>query len=163
MKSIEIDGGSTAPATGAGTERFFIPGIGRLCESLSPYSYDLMRFALGAILVPHGVNKLFFGDVVNASHTMEKLGLAPPFAWAYLIGVLEFAGGLMLALGLYTRLVALAVFVEMLVISFGVLWPKWWWGGRGMEYALLMAVLALAIFFRGGGAYSLDRRLTRTF
>jgi putative oxidoreductase len=163
MASTDIDGRRDASVKGARTERLFIPGLGRLYEKLSPFSYDLMRFALGAILVPHGVNKLFFGDVVNASRTMEKLGLAPPSTWAWFIGVLEFAGGLMLALGLYTRLVALAVFVEMLVISFGVLWPKWWWGGRGMQYAALMAVLALAIFFRGGGDYSLDRRLARTF
>jgi putative oxidoreductase len=65
--------------------------------------------------------------------------------------------------GLFTRLVAFAFFIEMLVISFLVLWPHWWWGTRGMEYAVLMGILALAIFFRGGGRYSLDRRLAKEF
>jgi len=143
--------------------RLIIPGLGGLYEKLSPFSYALMRVALGLALLPHGVNKLFFGDVANAANTMAKLGLAPPLAWAYFIGLLEFAGGLLLALGLFTRLVAFAFVVEMLVISFGILWPKWWWGAHGMEYVVLMGILALAIFFRGGGRYSLDARLAKEF
>jgi len=152
-------GGARYGSGAGGTERVRFPVLGGLCERFSPWSYDLIRIALGAALLPHGVNKLFFGDVVNATHTMEKLGLVMPGAWAWFIGVLEFAGGLLLIFGLFTRLVALAVFVEMLVISFAVLWPKWWWGAHGMEYTILMGVLALAIFLRGGGPHSLDRRV----
>jgi len=49
------------------------------------------------------------------------------------------------------------------VISFAVLWPNWSWGRRGMEYALFMGVVALAIFFRGGGRWSVDNLLRREF
>ncbi len=141
--------------------KLFFPGVARLYRSVSPYSETIVRIALGLILLPHGVNKLFFGDALTASNTMAKLGLAPPLAWAYFIGAVEFFGGLMLIVGLFTRAAALAIFVEMIVIAFGVLWPKWFWGGRGMEFVVLMGLVALAVFFRGGGPYSLDRRIGR--
>ena len=62
-----------------------------------------------------------------------------------------------------TRVVAAALFVEMMVISFGVLYPSWSWGKRGMEYALFMGLISLAILLRGGGRYSLDRLIGREF
>jgi putative oxidoreductase len=86
-----------------------------------------------------------------------------PLAWAYFIGGLEFLGGIMLAIGLLTRIVAAAFVIEMLVISFAVLWPVWSWGRRGMEYALLMGIVALAILLRGGGRYSIDHYIGREF
>jgi putative oxidoreductase len=143
--------------------KLIFPGVAKLYEKFSPYSYTIVRIGLGLILFPHGVNKLFFGDVVNATNTMAKLGLAAPGAWAWFIGAVEFFGGAMLIVGLFTRVAALAIFIEMVVISVGVLWPKWFWGGRGMEFVVLMGILALAIFFRGGGPHSLDRRMRKEF
>jgi putative oxidoreductase len=82
-------------------------------------------------------------------------------AWAYFIGGLELVGGAMLAIGFLTRAVALAFAVEMAVIFFAVLWPNWSWAQRGMEYALFMGVVSLAIFFAGGGRASVDALLAR--
>jgi putative oxidoreductase len=69
----------------------------------------------------------------------------------------------MLAIGLYTRIIAAAFAIEMAVISFAVLWPNWSWGRRGMEYALFMGVVALAIFLRGGGRWSVDNLMRKEF
>jgi putative oxidoreductase len=143
--------------------RLVVPSVAGLYEACAPYSYTLVRVALGLILLPHGVNKLFFGDAVNAARTMAGLGLDPPLAWAYFIGVVEAVGGLMMVLGLYTRVIAAAFVVQMLVIAFGVLWPKWWWGQRGMEYVTLMGLISLAVFFKGGGRLSLDNKLRKEF
>ena len=104
---------------------------------------------------------MFLDDAVPASRNFVQFGWAFPLAWAYAIGALEFFGGLLLIAGLFTRLVAAAIFVEMMVISFAVLYPSWSWGRRGMEYALFMGLIALAIALRGGGRYSLDRLIGR--
>lgn len=141
--------------------RLLVPRLGGLYEALAPYSYTLIRVALGLILLPHGFNKLFLDDAVPTSRNFVAFGWAYPLAWAYFIGVVEFVGGILLALGLFTRLAALAVTVEMGVISFAVLWPNWAWGRRGMEYALFMGIVALAIFLRGGGQHSLDQVLAK--
>ena len=144
-------------------KKLVVPGVARLYEMLAPLSYTLIRFSLGVFLIPHGYAKLFQDDAVAASRNFVNFGWSYPLAWAYFIGALEFFGGMMLAVGLLTRIVAAAFVVEMTVISFGVLWPVWSWGRRGMEYALLMGIIALAILFRGGGRYSVDHYIGREF
>ncbi len=141
----------------------YVPAAAPLYEALAPYAYTLIRIALGLILVPHGFAKLFLGDAVPASRNFVNFGWAYPLAWAYFIGALEFFGGLLLAVGLFTRIIAAAFVIEMAVISFAVLYPAWSWGKHGMEYALFMGIIALAVFLRGGGPYSLDRLIGREF
>jgi putative oxidoreductase len=63
-----------------------------------------------------------------------------------------------LALGLFTRPAAIVVFIQMTVIITVFQWQfGYFWTSRGIEYALLWWLLCIAIFFRGGGRYSLDR------
>lgn len=69
----------------------------------------------------------------------------------------------MLALGLFTRVAAAAIAIEMSVISFAVLYPHWDWGRHGMEYTVFMGLVALGIFLAGGGRYSLDGIIGREF
>jgi len=80
-----------------------------------------------------------------------------PLAW--FVTLLEFGGGLLLAAGLLTRPVALMIAVEMLVIAVTVDIPR----GRGYQLTLLWSAIALAISWRGGGRFSLDRWLGREF
>jgi putative oxidoreductase len=143
--------------------RLYVPSVVGLYDTLAPFSYTLIRIALGVILIPHGFSKLFLNDAVAASRNFVNFGWGYPLAWAYFIGALEFFGGILLAVGLFTRVIAAAIFVEMSVICFAVLWPNWSWGKRGMEYALFMGIVALAIFFRGGGRWSLDHHMRKEF
>ena len=69
-------------------------------------------------------------------------------------------GGLCIALGLITRFFAVAIAVEMAVIVHQY-FPKFGWTGPGYEYPLMWGLIMLAIALRGGGPYSLDRRLGR--
>jgi putative oxidoreductase len=143
--------------------RLIVPGVAKLYQALAPWSYTLIRVALGANLITHGYAKLFLDDAVNASRNFVNFGWSYPLAWAYFIGVVEFFGGIMLVIGLLTRIAAAAFVIQMSVICFAVLWPVWSWGRRGMEYALLMGIISLAIFFRGGGRHSVDHHLGREF
>jgi putative oxidoreductase len=137
--------------------RLVFPGLANLYEAFAPYSYAFMRFCTGAILVPHGYMKLFAGTAVGTSAATAKLGLEPALAWAYAVGGVEFFGGLLLAIGLLTRVAAVAIIVEMVVIVFFVLWPNgYFWTKQGYEFALLWLLLSIGIFFRGGGRYSVD-------
>jgi putative oxidoreductase len=145
------------------TKRLYVPAVAGLYETLAPLAPTLIRVALGAILIPHGFGKLFLADAVPASRNFVQFGWAYPLAWAYFIGAVEFFGGILLILGLWTRVAALAIVIQMAVICFAVLWPKWFWGQRGMEFALLMGLVALAIFFRGSGPYSLDAKMKKEF
>ena len=132
-------------------------------DRLAPFGPVFARVSLGLILIPHGYAKLFQDDAIGASRNFTGFGWAYPLAWAYAIGALEFFGGLMLVVGLLTRLVALAFAIEMAVISLAVLYPVWTWGKHGMEYSVFMGLIAVSILMWGGGKYSLDRRLGWNF
>ncbi len=124
-----------------------------------PLSFVVMRVCLGLMLVPHGWGKLDGHDIAHTAQNFVKLGWPGPVALSYLVGCMEFFGGLMLATGLFTRVAAAMIAVEMAVISFRVLAPVWGWAQHGMEYTFMMGVFAFAMALHGGGPYSLDRVL----
>jgi putative oxidoreductase len=84
----------------------------------------------------------------------------------YFLGILETVGVLALALGLFTRPIALMLVVEMFIITFGV-HMKFGYGfasqGGGYEYPLLLLMLFTGVFLRGSGNYSIDKLIGREF
>ena len=91
----------------------------------------------------------------NLIANVLQLPGAPLIAWA--VALLEGVGGLMLAVGLMSRLVAPLVLVQMLVICY-LLGPTYPWIDRGIEYPVVLALLAFYIACRGSGRGSLDAR-----
>ncbi len=91
-----------------------------------------------------------------------KIGYEYPLQIVYLLIFVEFLGGLCIAAGLFTRFFAAAVTIEMAVIMFTQYLPNGFsWLNRGYEFVLLWGLISLAIWWRGGGAYSIDRKLPR--
>lgn len=123
-----------------------------------------MRFAAGAVLVPHGTQKIVNNSAAGLAGFIDKQGLPAPLLLAWLAITAESVGAVCLALGLFTRLAALIIFIEMTVIIAVFQWQfGYFWTNRGIEYALLWWVLCLAIFFRGGGKYSVDAMIGKEF
>ncbi|HZL59396.1 MAG TPA: DoxX family protein [Stellaceae bacterium] len=143
--------------------RLVFPGLAGLYQKFAPASYSFMRFATGAVLVPHGIQKIMLGSAVTLAPYIDKqMGVAYPLAWAYLAVFAESVGAICLALGLFTRLAALIIFIHMsVIIYFFQSQYGYFWTNKGYEYALLWWLLCFAIFFRGGGRYSLDRLLPK--
>ena len=50
--------------------RLLIPALGGIYEKLSPYSYAFMRFCTGAVLVPHGVQKIMTNCAVQGTENI---------------------------------------------------------------------------------------------
>jgi putative oxidoreductase len=145
--------------------RLIFPGLAGLYETFAPASYSFMRFATGAVLVPHGIQKIMAGSAVNLAPYIEKqLHVPYPMLWAYLAIFTESVVAACLAIGLFTRLAALIMLIYMAVIILFFQWQfGYFWTAKGVEYALLWWLLSLAIFFRGGGRYSVDRMLGKEF
>jgi putative oxidoreductase len=144
--------------------RLLIPALGPLYRDLGKYAYAFMRFSTGAVLVPHGVQKTLFVSVDKFAENIAAKGLPAPMAFAYLTFFTELVAAACLALGLFTRVAAVMIWIEMAIIittfngQFGYFWTN-----RGIEYALLWLLLCTAIFFHGGGRYSLDRLIGKEF
>lgn len=143
--------------------RLLIPALGGLYEKLAPAAYPIMRIWLGLDLMPHGYRKFFGPELPGVAKRLALMGVPEAHAVAYFIAALELVGGLMLACGLFTRIVAVMVAIEMAVISFAILAPHWEWVHHGMEYPLMMCIFALAIALRGGGRFSLDHLIGKEF
>lgn len=115
----------------------------------------VLRVTAGLLFMQHGVQKLFgwlggFGGQPGATAEM--------FTQAWLAGVLETFGGLLMVLGLFTRPVALVLVVEMLVAYVQVHLPRGFWPIRnGGELALLYAATWLFFAAKGPGWASVDR------
>ena len=91
-------------------------------------------------------------------------GFPAPVLLAYLTYFTELVAAACLALGLFTRVAALMIWIEMAVIITNFNWKfGYFWTNRGIEYALLLWLLCFRLFFRGGGRYSLDRLIGKEF
>ena len=140
--------------------RLLFPALRPFYDRVQPLSWLLIRITAGLMLIPHGWPKLMMGITATANMALVKRGIAPAEPLAVALITLETLGGLCIALGLFTRFWAAAVFFEMMVIVYHHL-PKFGWGERGYEYPLFWALVMLAIALRGGGPYSIDRRIGR--
>ena len=142
-----------------------IPAVSIVTDGLSPFAEPMLRVAVGLLLVPHGAQKLFglfggYGIDATGQFFAAKLGL--PASFALLAGMIEFFGGLMLAVGLGTRVIGALVAGVMTVAVFAVHLDKgFFWTSGGFEYPLLWGVAALSFAIRGGGRFSIDALIGR--
>ncbi len=141
-----------------GQPRLLIPALKPFYDRVEPLTWTLIRITAGAMILPHGWPKLMMGIDATAAMALVRRGITPAEPLAALLIFLETIGGLCVALGLFTRFFAAAITVEMAVIVYQYL-PKFGWTGPGYEYPLMWGLVMLAIALRGGGAWSLDRRI----
>jgi putative oxidoreductase len=135
------------------TIRKIIPGL-VWYRPFEPFAYAFIRFCTGAILVAHGASRLFYGGSI--AELGEYLGRLPASA----IGAVELIGGVMIALGILTRPVALLFLIEWTAIAVAVpVKPgtSWIMLGATPHYPALVAAMCFAFLLRGAGFYSVDR------
>jgi putative oxidoreductase len=149
------------------------PALGPLYQSLAPWAEALLRAVVGLALVPHGLRNTFgmFPTTGVRAHSVSELadqldrdGYRPGKVWAPAISITQLVGGPMLALGLRTREVALAVLIFLLVTNF----ERWrvggyFWNQLGLEYTLMWTIAAFYFLVHGGGTISLDHLIGRAF
>ncbi|HUR83472.1 MAG TPA: DoxX family protein [Thermoanaerobaculia bacterium] len=130
--------------------------------SWSPYILGITRILVGILFAAHGAQKIFgaFGGMPP--------GIEVPFWIQYIGGSIEFFGGALIAIGLFTRFAAFICSGMMAVAYFygharnGSIWPNVNMGELAVVYCWLFLYIAAA----GAGAFALDnlffRRAART-
>ena len=126
----------------------------RFLDRLQPLALLVMRVALGAIMVAHGAQKIFGGGMQNTERIVSGIGF--PWWVTYLVAVTELGGGVLVLVGLLTRLGALGIFVELCVAIAKVHWKSGLRGPNGFEFPMACAAIAFALIFFGAGPISLD-------
>lgn len=118
-------------------------------ERYAPYVYTAFRFVTGFLFMFHGLQK--FGLLGGQAQPIASmLGAA---------AIIEAGGGLLVAIGLFTRPAAFIASGEMAVAYFMAHQPKGTWPIQNQgELAVLFCFAFLYIATRGAGRYSVDRR-----
>lgn len=137
----------------------------------SSWSLLLVRLSLGAVILPHGMQKalgLFGGYGLQGTlGFFHSMGM--PFFLGVLVILAEFAGSIGVILGLGTRFMAFALAVSMTgaMILGGHIHNGFfmnWFGnqpGEGIEYFILVIGSALALMLGGGGKLAADNLISK--
>jgi putative oxidoreductase len=141
----------------------------KLLETDNDWSLLVLRFTVGIVILPHGLQKLlgWFGGHGMTS-TIESFGewFGIPAPITLLVILAESIGALCLMLGFLSRFTAASIGVVMLGAIYFVtgrwgFFMNWYSGerGEGFEYHLLVLGIVLVLVFRGGGKWAVDRRI----
>lgn len=118
----------------------------------------IIRIVTGLLMVYHGY-EIFDAKLMNDYAQWDMFKEVPMgLVWVYLGKGAEFVAGILLALGLFTKLASIIIAVTMLSTTFFVGHGKFWYED---QHPFLFVLLALVFFFNGAGAWSLDSRLKR--
>lgn len=116
----------------------------------------VLRLALAVIFIYHGADKLFGATGIDGFTAMlQGLGFPAPVFLAWVVGLVEFLGGIAVLLGVFTRYAATLIAIVMAVAFFSV---KLGMGGLPAgdpDIALFAIAVALAIM--GPGRWALMR------
>lgn len=111
-----------------------------------------LRVMTGVGIAYHGYGKVFGGHITKLTQGVAAMGLPFPEVMAWAAALSEFVGGILIAIGLFTRPAALSVFITMTVAAFVAhkadpLQVK--------ELALAYWTISGALVFLGSGSFSI--------
>lgn len=127
-------------------------------NSLEAYAHSLLRIIVGFLFMFHGAQKVLgmFGGMGGTGAKAAVLS----FIWVG--GMLELVGGILILLGLFTRVTAFILSGEMAVAYFMVHFPRGFWPiQNGGEPAVVYCFVFLYFAAAGAGLFSLDHMLRK--
>jgi len=140
---------------------------------MASFGPTLLRIALGLVFAAHGAQKLFGvgggGGLNGTAAFFAQLGLSPAFVLAMGSGLAETFGGLFLIAGLFTRITAAVLTVEMLVAAWKAHLANGFFlnlmnvpgAGHGYEFNLVLIAALVSVILTGPGRLSVDHSTAR--
>jgi putative oxidoreductase len=119
-----------------------------------------VRIMMGIIFTIAGYLKFFGYGLSKAIENFRGYGIPIPEFFAPFIAVLEFGGGILLILGLFSRYLGALYCIEFIVAGW-VQWVALGKGYMGARLELMLIVGGVLLATNGSGRYALGRRLGR--
>jgi putative oxidoreductase len=143
-----------------------VPALGVVYETLGPWVEALLRFVVGMAMVPHGLRMCLgyfkgtggpVSSVRDVAAMYDRKGFRPGWLWAYCTVLTQFVAAPCVALGLFTRPMALPLFALMVLSAYDhAKYDGYFWNRMGVEYPAMWAAGVLYFLINGGGKISLD-------
>lgn len=133
-----------------------LPALQRFYLPLDTTAETLLRVIAGVLLVTHGYGKII--NPMGAVGMVESLGFYPGVFWSPLLAATEFFGGILIAIGLFTRPVSFAAMIVLLVTVYfhGIVKAE---GLGGAEKSILWAAIFFFFAIRGSNTQSVDAKI----
>lgn len=128
----------------------------------APYAAFILRLSLGVLFLAHFSLKFFIFTPAGTAQFFQSLGL--PGALAYLTMTAELLGAIALILGVYTRLVAIALIPILLGAIVTVHWSAGFFftnANGGWEFPAFWIIGLLALALVGDGAFALKPSIAK--
>jgi putative oxidoreductase len=128
--------------------------IGIIPSKWSGPLLSVLRVFTGLLFISHGMTKLF-----NFPITPYFPSPVPPFSFMGITGLIELVGGVLIILGLFTRLTAFILAGEMAVAYFMAHAPQGFFPiNNGGELAIMFCFVFLYLAANGPGPWSIDAK-----
>ncbi len=124
----------------------------------------ILRLAVGLTFAAHGAQKVLGWwegpGPAGWRAAMERMGYRPPTFWAWVSGLAELGGGLLLGVGLLTPIAAALLVAQAVVIIGKVHLPKGFWNkNSGIEFPMALGAGSAAVLLIGPGGIAVDAPL----
>lgn len=138
----------------------------------------LIRILVSIVFIPEGIQKLAFAGILGSGR-FASIGIPFPYFFGPFVGIIEITCGLLILIGLLTRLASIPLILTMLVAIISTKLPvllgeHWWifhlpemsrYGFWSMMHEVRadtsMLFAALYLFIRGAGKVSFDKVIYR--
>jgi putative oxidoreductase len=114
-----------------------------------------LRIIAGIGFMMHGLPKLL--DIPGTQNSFTSMGLPPELA--IIIGLLEFIGGLAILLGIFTRIAAGLLAIQMIGAILLVKLSKGFIGGYELD--LLYLAIMISLMLTGPGNFSIEKNVLK--
>jgi putative oxidoreductase len=136
----------------------------RLARTNAPAAVLFIRLMVGLVFASEGVQKFLFPDQLGSGR-FAKIGLPAPDVLAPFVGTVEITCGILVVLGLATRLASIPLLTVISVALASTKWPilmnqGFWAAAHEARTDWSMFLGALFLIIVGAGPWSIDARLT---
>jgi putative oxidoreductase len=122
-----------------------------------PWGLTILRVVVGIVFLIHGCQKLFVFGFHGVAGFLGPLGVPAPGVFAVVVTLVEFVGGALLVLGLFTRWAGLLLAIDMAVAILLVHLKHGFFNQQqGYEYPLTLLAATIALALAGPGTASVD-------
>ena len=132
-------------------------------KECAEYATLPLRLALGIVFLMHGSQKLlglFGGPGISGTQGfMDSLGVPLAGLFGIIVASVEFFGGLLVLLGLFTRYASLLIAINMFFAFFLVHVKNGFFLPGGYEFVFALFLIAVSLASTGAGKFSLEKAL----
>jgi len=118
----------------------------------------ILRVVVGIVFVVHGAQKLFVFGIGGVTQGFAQMHIPLPMVAAPVVAIVEFVGGIALVVGIFTRIAAILIAIDMVGAILFVHGRNGFFLPMGFEFAFALMGACVALAVGGAGEYSVDNR-----